>query len=129
MLEKKPTSLGIDFVYRLKELISCLGMSYIEFANTIGITDSYLSMILAGKRNPSVDLVVGVFMRYKKYYNWLLTGEGALIDIYKDDIVLQMGENNNKVVTEKPNISPSNQMVIEMLASNHILVQIGRAHV
>ena len=77
MSRKKFTIDNIVFI-RLKSLIEYLGISQAQFANNIGITQGYLSMILKGKRGASAELLAGLYNYYSEYFHWVLTGEGEI---------------------------------------------------
>ena len=49
------------------------------FAEKIGISKSYISAILKKKRGLSAELIIGLYVHYREYFNWLLTGEGEMI--------------------------------------------------
>jgi len=48
------------------------------FSNKIGISANYLSAVLKNKRGPSAELVAGLYIHYREYLRWLLTGEGEM---------------------------------------------------
>ena len=64
------------FSERLKELIDTkLNISQKAFAQKIGITESYLSMVMKEKSRPSADMIASIYIHYGEHINWLLTGE------------------------------------------------------
>ena len=72
----KKITKDILFSNRLRAMIkNKLDLTQVEFCKSIGITQGYLSMVLAGKRGPSADLIIGIFLNYSEYLFWLLTGE------------------------------------------------------
>ncbi|GHV62540.1 hypothetical protein AGMMS49587_09690 [Spirochaetia bacterium] len=64
---------------RLKILISNLGMKEKEFAQKIGFTQAYISMILTGKKtNPSSRFFDSVSRAFYVNTEWLRAGEGEI---------------------------------------------------
>ncbi|MFA5261643.1 MAG: XRE family transcriptional regulator [Candidatus Omnitrophota bacterium] len=71
---------------RLKILIEDrLKMTQAKFSREVGISQGYLSMILSGKRGPSAELIAGIYLNYRKYLSWILTGD----DQQDCDIVIE----------------------------------------
>ncbi|WP_027360143.1 helix-turn-helix domain-containing protein [Desulforegula conservatrix] len=64
-------------------------VSQAEFCKKTGITTSYLSMILSGKRGPSADLISGVYIHYREFFDWLISGVDSdeSMDLCADPIV------------------------------------------
>ncbi|NPV05627.1 MAG: helix-turn-helix transcriptional regulator [Syntrophaceae bacterium] len=83
MSSKKITK-DINFSKRLKSFIKDeLGITQAEFADKMGITQGYLNMVLGTKnrppsRGPSAELMAGLFIHYREYLDWLLTGQGPM---------------------------------------------------
>ncbi|MBL7195902.1 MAG: helix-turn-helix transcriptional regulator [Desulfobacterales bacterium] len=84
-----------------------LKVSQIYLSNKIGISQSYLSAVLKGKRGASAELIAGLYIHYREYLSWLLTGEGGITGKVKskevgvsEDIPLY-----NKVGDEDPEIA------------------------
>jgi len=76
ILSMKKITKDILFSKRLRVLIkNKLDLTQVEFCKGVGITQGYLSMVLGGKRGPSADLIIGIFLNYSEYLFWLLTGE------------------------------------------------------
>lgn len=63
---------------RIKELRKQLGMSQIEFAKNIGVTNSHISKIEKGETTPSASLIKLISREYQVSENWLETGEGSI---------------------------------------------------
>ncbi len=79
-MSRKKLTIDKLFNSRLKELIdNRLKISQSEFANKIGISQGYLSMVLSKRRGPSSELIAGLFLNYSNYLPWLLTGEDVEI--------------------------------------------------
>lgn len=78
-MSRKKSTIGDLFSERLKTLIETnLRVSQVYFSNKIGISTSYLSAVLKNKRGPSAELVAGLYMHYREYLSWILTGEGPM---------------------------------------------------
>jgi hypothetical protein len=76
-MSSKKTTIDIFFSSRLKTLINnILNIKRGDFCNKTGISKGYLGMILTNKRGPSAELIIGLFIHYRYYLDWLLTGDG-----------------------------------------------------
>ena len=84
-MSRKKITLDKKFFERLNLLIQELNISQTELANTVGISQGYLSMILQGKRGASVELITGLYNNYSDYFHWVLTGEGGMLRKELDD--------------------------------------------
>ena len=63
------------FSKRLKELIELrLKITQKAFADRIGVTESYLSMVLNENSGPSADMIAGLYLHCNEYLTWLMTG-------------------------------------------------------
>lgn len=63
---------------RLGEVQARSGLSQRDFAARLGVSPSYFSEVRAGKGKPSLEMMVGVAIRFPEVsLRWLLTGEGA----------------------------------------------------
>jgi transcriptional regulator with XRE-family HTH domain len=64
---------------RLEKLIRYLGIKKMYFADKIGFTPSYVSMILSGKkRNPSARFFDSVARAFHVNIEWLRNGSGEM---------------------------------------------------
>ena len=67
------------FMSRLKQLISALGMTQVEFAEKMGIAKSTVSDVISGRLKDLPNHVHTTLVRgYSVNLNWLLTGEGEM---------------------------------------------------
>jgi transcriptional regulator with XRE-family HTH domain len=72
-MSRKKTSIDETFRIKLRELIEKrLKIKQSEFANNVGVTAGYLSMVVTGKRGPSAQLIAGIFINYSEHLAWLL---------------------------------------------------------
>ena len=63
---------------RIKEIIDREGMGQSQFADFIGVNRPTLSHILAGRNNPSMEVVMKIHQKFPKInLLWLLDGEGS----------------------------------------------------
>jgi len=66
---------------RIVELISTLGIKKNLFANAIGFSQAYVSMVLHGKRQaPSERFLDSICREFHVCKEWLITGEGEIFD-------------------------------------------------
>ena len=64
-----------SFSDRLRQLIADeLKITQAEFAKNIGTSEGYLSSILNQGKGPSADIIAGIFLKYREYLDWLVTG-------------------------------------------------------
>ena len=69
---------------RIKEIIEREGMGQSQFADFIGVNRPTLSHILAGRNNPSMEVVMKIHQKFPKInILWLLDGMGS----YEGDAV------------------------------------------
>jgi len=75
-MSRKKSTIDDLFSERLKTLIEdTLVVSQKYFAEKIGISESYISAILKKRRGLSAELIVGLYIHYSQYLDWLLTGD------------------------------------------------------
>jgi transcriptional regulator with XRE-family HTH domain len=64
---------------RLRELISALNISQTEFSVQVGVTQSYLSRVLSGKKSISWKMTIGISKSFPEVnQNWLTSGQGEM---------------------------------------------------
>ena len=67
---------------RIKQIIEREGMSQSQFADYIGVNRPTLSHVLAGRNNPSLDIMMSIHRKFPKInVHWLFDGIGT----YEDD--------------------------------------------
>ena len=79
---------------RIKEIIEREGMGQSQFADFIGVNRPTLSHILAGRNNPSMEVVMKIHQKFPKInVLWLLDGigsyEGDAVADYTGDELLE----------------------------------------
>ena len=78
MSRKISTNSKVQFGKRLKKLRLVKGLKQKEFANSIGITVSYLSQIENGEKGMSLDTLSLLSVKFGVNIDWLITGEGPM---------------------------------------------------
>jgi len=63
---------------RIKYLQKERHLTQTEFAEEVGIDQSYLSALEKSKRIPSEQLILGICRAFGVSYDWLTTGEGEM---------------------------------------------------
>ena len=48
-----------------------------ELATHLGISQGQLSKVESGKLSPTLEIVFGVAMKFRKSLDWLVTGHGS----------------------------------------------------
>ncbi len=93
------------FAGRLGELISKrLKITQSAFAQKIGVSQSFISMVINGNCGPSAGLLAGVYLSYPEHMGWLLTGEETKDPAVRDaavlfeDIIRKDGKDGSKNV-------------------------------
>lgn len=75
-MSRKKSSIDDLFSERLKTFIEdILKVKQKFFAEKVGISRSYISSILNKNRGLSAELIIGLYIHYREYFHWLLTGE------------------------------------------------------
>ena len=63
---------------RIKQIIEREGMSQSQFADFIGVNRPTLSHVIAGRNNPSMEIVLKIHQKFPKInILWLLDGIGS----------------------------------------------------
>lgn len=71
---------------RIKEIMDREGMSQSQFADFIGVNRPTLSHVIAGRNNPSMEIVMKIHHKFPKInVLWLLDGKGS----YEGDAVAE----------------------------------------
>ncbi|ULG93603.1 helix-turn-helix transcriptional regulator [Leptospira interrogans] len=63
---------------RIRALLKELGITQKEFAETVGISQGFVSEIINGKNVPSHETLTKMVLKYRVNMNWLLSGEGSM---------------------------------------------------
>ena len=75
---------------RIKEIRKSVGLSQKEFGVRIGVSDTDISIIEHGERNPSKQTIKLICKEFKINQNWLKSGIGEMFsndqDIFLDDL-------------------------------------------
>lgn len=64
------------FSSRLKNIIEMHGLTQREFAKSIGFTESAISKYLSGQRNPTLNLLCNIALKYNVSIDYLLGLKG-----------------------------------------------------
>ncbi len=114
-MSRKKLTIDKLFSDRLRILIKeKLDISQVEFCNKIGITEGYLSMMLSGKRGASAEVIAGLFLNYREYLEWLLTGRKKTIPEVTDEDF----EINELLLSAKRILKSGNKLAADSLATN-----------
>jgi transcriptional regulator with XRE-family HTH domain len=67
-----------DAAGRIRAVRKKLMLKQEDFANQLGISQSFLSVVESGKRKPSFELLFSLLTRFNVDLSWLLTGKGKM---------------------------------------------------
>jgi transcriptional regulator with XRE-family HTH domain len=97
---------------RLEKVIKYLGIKKMYFAEKIGFTPSYVSMILNGKKmNPSVRFFESVARAFRVNIEWLRTGEGEMFA----GADLNLSDEDAALVEKYRALPPSDRKTVETI--------------
>ena len=72
---------NLEFVERLKILMSHFGLTATALADSIEVQRSSISHLLSGRNKPSLDFVLKILHKYPEVeLYWLLNGKGSFPD-------------------------------------------------
>jgi transcriptional regulator with XRE-family HTH domain len=63
---------------RIRAVRERLKLKQVDFANQLGISQSFLSIVESGKRKPSFELLCSLLTRFNVDLTWVLTGQGKM---------------------------------------------------
>ena len=99
---------------RIKEIIEREGMGQGQFADFIGVNRPTLSHILAGRNNPSMEVVMKIHQKFPKInVLWLLDGLGS----YEGDAVADYPDG---VLTEDQVVDSDGMSPYERIEHSHV---------
>ncbi len=116
-MSRKKSTIDDLFPKRLKALIeNKLMITQLKFSKKIGISQSYLSAVLKNKRGASAELMTGLYMHYREYLYWLLTGKDEIpdkdLELDKNPEISELLEGARRVLTS------GNQVAVDALERN-----------
>jgi transcriptional regulator with XRE-family HTH domain len=86
----------IEFGKRIREIRKQLHLSQIDFANAIGISNTFLSEVEKGKFKPGYDFFINTIKKFNINTRYLATGEGDIffknINETKNETKINFGE-------------------------------------
>lgn len=101
---------------RLKKLITVLGITQSEFANSIGVKSAYISDIISGRtKGFSVEMLNNIYSEYSVNINWLLTGEGEMFLSKKSTNSINVVGDNNNISGNILSVSSEERELLEQL--------------
>lgn len=91
---------------RIKSLRKTLGLSQREFGKKIGISDTAVSKLESGERNPSEQTLLSICREFNTDYYWLT--EGADVDMF-----MKLPNTLMEKLSERYNLNKKSQMVLK----------------
>lgn len=103
---------------RLNALITNLGMKKGDFAQKIGFTQAYISMILSGKKtNPSSRFYDAVAHEFHVSVQWLRDGEGEMFSFPGQD----MSSSDASLLAKYRLLPPTERRVVDEVVDAMLL--------
>ncbi|UCH96583.1 MAG: helix-turn-helix transcriptional regulator [Candidatus Aminicenantes bacterium] len=65
---------------RIRAVRERLGLTQEDFARQLGISQSFMSLVEAEKRKPSVQLLYSLLIVFNVDLHWILTGQGKMFN-------------------------------------------------
>jgi len=116
----KKSTIDNLFSERLKIFIKdILNVKQKNFAEKVGISESYISAILKKDRGISAELIIGLYIHYREYFNWLLTGKGEMI---------RQGAENDTSMGEAGDPLGADPEVVDFLKMTRAVLESGTAY-
>lgn len=80
---------------RIKEIRKTLNLSQKEFGEKIGVSDTAISKLEKGERNPSEQTIKSICREYNVNYAWLMEGLGDMFSNLPETLLDQVAEEYN----------------------------------
>ena len=96
---------------RIKQIIEREGMTQSQFADYIGVNRPTLSHVIAGRNNPSMEIVMKIHQKFPKLnILWLLDGEGsyegdAVADYPQGSLIEDRSADDKNIAQHQPKYS------------------------
>lgn len=109
---------------RIKELRMSVGLSQKEFGIRIGVSDTAVSKIERGERNPSEQTILSICREFNVNYAWLKEGTGDMFSNASEDLFDQLANKYNldefdiKVIKRYVNFSKEQRHLIKDIFIN-----------
>jgi transcriptional regulator with XRE-family HTH domain len=93
-----------SIVERVKKVRSENKVSQIEFANTLGVSASYIAGLEMGRNSLNQKFLQAIKEKYNVSIDWLMFGEEAVVDIDKNILKILMSlDNYNGIIVDALN--------------------------
>ncbi|WP_347158761.1 helix-turn-helix transcriptional regulator [Pontibacter chitinilyticus] len=93
-------------IERIRELMQYKNLSSTQFADEVEVPRAVLSHILSGRNNPSLDVMLKIVSTFRDVsMNWLLLGEGEMLNTLASSEVPKPAPQQPATVTATPPIS------------------------
>lgn len=109
---------------RIKELRMSVGLSQKEFGIRIGVSDTAVSKIERGERNPSEQTIISICREFDVNESWLKEGTGNMFSNTSEDLFDQLANKYNldefdiKVIKRYVNFSKEQRHLIKDIFIN-----------
>jgi len=109
---------------RITKFLRVENISSSKFADEIGVQRSSISHIIAGRNNPSLELIQKMLNRFDKINpDWLILGKGEMYRTVKnptlfDHVIVENKDNNKTLKTETKQQSFKNEQKVDSKSDN-----------
>jgi transcriptional regulator with XRE-family HTH domain len=87
----------MEMMDRIRMLLDAEKINSAKFAEAIGVQRSAISHILAGRNNPSFDIIQRIALKFPKInLEWLITGKGNMYKIPVKRSIFDTGDSINQ---------------------------------
>ena len=82
----------VELNNRIKELRKTIGLSQKDFGSKIGVSDTAVSKLEKGDRNPSEQTIKSICREFNVNYAWLMEGVGDMFSDLPETLIDEVAE-------------------------------------
>ncbi len=118
--------MGNSISVRIYELIQALNIKKVRFAERLGVDQSYITKLTAGRGNPSDRLISSICREFNVNENWLRNGEGEMFNTTPETLIdklakeYQLDELGRDIMMGYLQLSENERIAVNQLMQNII---------
>ncbi len=118
--------MGYSISDRIYELIQALNIKKVRFAERLGVDQSYITKLTAGRGNPSDRLISSICREFNVNENWLRNGEGEMFNTTPETLIdklakeYQLDELGRDIMMGYLQLSENERIAVNQLMQNII---------